>query len=104
MTMAVKDATWRPRGCYQTADLSTAVGCPSLAGLNSVRGAIIQAVDNDVAWRDDGTTATNSSGGSFGGMILAAGESFFYIGELTKLSFIEAGSGNTAYINIAYYG
>ncbi len=98
----VVDGYSPPLGNYQTADLSTAVGAPSIP--TGAKTAIIQAIDNDVSWRDDGTTATNTSGGSFGGMLLAAGDSFKYTGDLTALSFIEAVSTSTAYINIAYYG
>lgn len=98
--MNVKDANLIPVGYEQTADLSTA---QTLTIPVNARAAIIQAVDNDVSWRDDGTTATASSGGSGGGMILAAGSDFFYIGQLEKLSFIEAVAASTAYVNVSYY-
>lgn len=101
MSNNVLDGIRRPLGQFQTADLSTAVAAPSIPA--NARVALIQAVDNDVAWRDDGTAATNSSGGSFGGMILSAGTSFWYIGQIKKLSFIEAVSTSTAYVNISYY-
>lgn len=101
--MNVSDATRSPAGQYQSADLSTAVAAPGLTSALKAKVAIIQAIGNTIAWRDDGTTATNSSGGSFGGMILAAGESFLYVGSVEKLSFIEAVSGSTAYVNVAYY-
>lgn len=99
----VRDSNRKPLGNYQSGDLSTAAGCPSLSSVENPRVALIQAVNNDVSWRDDGTTATNSSGGSFGGMILPAGDSFLYTGDLQQLSFIEATSTATAYINVAYY-
>ncbi len=99
----VRDGTRRPVGCYQSAELSTAVGAPSLTSVSNARVALIQAIDNDVAWRDDGLTATVSSGGTFGGMILAAGNDFLYVGNLSKLSFIEANNGSDAYVNISYY-
>lgn len=98
--MNVKDANLIPVGYEQTADLSTA---QTLTVPVNARAAIIQAVDNDVSWRDDGTPATASSGGSGGGMILAAGSDFFYIGQLEKLSFIEAVAASTAYVNVSYY-
>lgn len=101
MAMNVLDGTRKPLGCYQTADLSTAAAAPSIP--SNAKAARIQAVDNAVSWRDDGTTATNSAGGSFGGMILAAGSELWYVGDLTQLSFIEAVAASTAYINIAYY-
>jgi len=100
MAMNIKDANLIPAGYEQTSDCSTAQS-PTIP--SNARAAIIQAVDNDISWRDDGTTATNSSGGSGGGMILAAGSDFFYIGKLENLSFIEAASGSTAYVNISYY-
>ena len=100
MAMNTKDANLIPVGYSQTADLSTAV---SLTVPANARTAIIQAVDNDISWRDDGTAATNSAGGSGGGMILAAGDSFWDIGELGNLSLIEAVSGSTAYANVAFY-
>lgn len=99
--MHVTDGNRRPLGQAQTADLSTAAAAPSIP--SNARVAIIQAIGNDVSWRDDGTTATNSSGGSFGGMILPAGTSMWYTGQIEKLSFIEAVSTSTAYINISYY-
>lgn len=101
MAMNTKDANLIPAGMFQTAALSTAVSAPSIPA--NARSCIFQAIDNDVSWRDDGNTATNSSGGSFGGMILAAGDSFHYIGSLEALSFIEATAASTAYINISYY-
>ncbi len=103
MGMNVRDDVRRPLGCFQSADLSTAVGAPSLSSAANARVAILQAVGNDISWRDDGTTATVTSGGTFGGMVLARGESFLYVGDLGKLSFIEAVSTSTAYLNISYY-
>lgn len=100
MTTSIRDANLKPAGYSQSADLSTAV---SLTVPANARCAMIQAVDNDVSWRDDGTTATVSSGGSGGGMILAAGDTLFYVGQLEQLSFIEAVAASTAYINVSFY-
>ena len=100
MANNVLDGTRIPAGYEQTADLSTAQTLNVPAG---ARVAIIQAVNNNVSWRDDGTAATVSSGGSGGGMILNAGSSFLYTGILEKLSFIEAIAASTAYVNITYY-
>lgn len=97
----VVDGNLRPLGCIQSSDLSTANA--GITVPTDARVAIIQAIDNDIAWRDDGDDATNSAGGSFGGLILAAGASFLYVGDLSALSIIEAVSGSTAYANIAYY-
>ena len=96
----VLDGTRQPVGYEQTADLSTA---QSLTIPANARVAIIQAVDNSVSWRDDGTDATATAGGSGGGMLLASGSSFLYVGNLHALSLIEAGAGSTAYANIMYY-
>ena len=96
----VLDGTRQPVGYEQTVDLSTA---QTLTIPANARVAIIQAVDNDVSWRDDGTNAGVTAGGTAGGMLLAAGSSFLYVGNLHALTLIEAVSTSTAYCNIAYY-
>lgn len=98
--MNVFDAIRKPLGYIQTADLSTA---QSLTVPNNAKIAIVQAIDNDISWRDDGTAAANTAGGIAGGMLLAAGDSFLYIGDLQKLSLIEAVNGSTAYANVTFY-
>ncbi len=98
----VIDALVVPLGNFQTADLSTAAGATSLPTNATV--ATLQAIGNNVSYRDDGTAATNSSGGSFGGSILYSGQApFLYTGDLNALSMIEAVSTSTAYVNIMYY-
>jgi len=100
MAMNVMDGARIPVGYIQTADLSTAAGLTVPA---NARVAIIQAIGNDVAWRDDGTDAAHTAAGTAGGMLLAAGDSFFYTGDLHKFTAIEAVAASTAYLNIAYY-
>ena len=100
MGMNVFDATRKPLGYVQTADLSTAV---NLSPPANARTAVVQAIGNDVSWRDDGTAAANTAAGTAGGMLLAAGDSFYYTGDLEKISLIEAVAASTAYANISYY-
>jgi hypothetical protein len=100
MAMNIKDANLIPAGYEQTADLSTV---QTLTVPANARAALIQAVDNDVSWRDDGTNAAVSAGGTAGGMILAAGETFVYVGKLEAFTAIEAVSASTAYLNVSYY-
>ena len=100
MGMNVIDGTRKPVGYAQTADLSTAV---NLSPPANARVAIIQAIDNDVSWRDDGTAAAVTAGGTAGGMVLAAGDSLLYVGDLEALSLIEAVADSTAYVNVSYY-
>lgn len=98
MAMNIKDANMIPAGFERDTDLSTLFSCTVPA---NARAAIIQAVDNDINWRDDGTDAAVTSG--TGGMLLAAGDSFFYLGKLEAFTAIEAVAAATAGINISYY-
>ena len=100
MAMSIKDANLKPAGYIQTADLSTAA---SLTIPTNARVAIVQAIGNDISWRDDGTAAANTAAGTAGGMLLTASESFLYVGQLENLSLIEAVSGSTAYANVSFY-
>jgi hypothetical protein len=97
----VLDGTRKPLGQVQTADLSSAVGVGTIPA--NAKVALIQAQDNDVSWRDDGTAASASIGGTFGGMVLAAGDTILYTGDLNALSFFEAVADATAYVNISFY-
>ena len=99
MGMNVIDGTRIPVGFDRSIDVSTSnlgITIPATA-----RVAIIQAVLNDINWRDDGTAAAATA--STGGMLLQAGASFLYVGDLTKLSIIEAVADSTAGVNISYY-
>jgi hypothetical protein len=96
--MNIKDANLIPAGFERDADLSTLFSCTIPT---NARAALIQAVDNDINWRDDGTNAAVTSGN--GGMLLVAGETFFYVGRLEAFTAIEAVATETAGINISYY-
>lgn len=61
-----------------------------------VRLVVIQALTQNVRWRDDGTPPTASSG-----MQLAAGSSMSYTGDFSKIQFIE--ETGTAVLNISCY-
>lgn len=86
------DATIPPVGYRQLTSLSTAKDIQTGDG----RVALIQALNQNVRWRDDGTDPTASVG-----MRLHAGESFLYTGDLRAIRFIEESAG--AEINISVY-
>lgn len=65
----------------QVTNLSSAVPLPKAT---SGRKALIQALTQNVRWRADGVNPTSTVG-----MQLAAGKSFEFAGDLTKLRFIE---------------
>lgn len=58
--------------------------------------AVIQAEAQAVRWRDDGVDPTASVG-----MVLAAGSSMNYDGNLNAIRFIQVTAG--AILNVAYY-
>lgn len=84
-----------PKGYQQIAapDLATARGITPPQG---ARVAIIQAIDEDVRWRDDGVDPTTTVG-----IILGAGRDMFYTGDLARIKFIELAA--SAELNISYY-
>lgn len=86
------DATIDPLGYVQIADVSSAVGVPFGGG----RVALIQALNQNVRWRDDGQDPDANTG-----LRLHAGETMFYVGNLRKIKFIEEAAG--AEVNIAVY-
>jgi hypothetical protein len=88
----VAEATIPPQAHYQLTSLSGAVGVPGGGG----RVALVQALNAHVRWRDDGVDPEAGVG-----MRLHAGETIFYVGDLTKLKFIEESAG--AEVNIAVY-
>jgi hypothetical protein len=61
----------------------------------NARVAIIQAGTDDLRWTDDGSTDPSATVG----MLLAAGDSFLYVGELIKVKLFSADGG----VNIHYY-
>jgi len=86
------DATIDPVGYRQITDLATVVSVPVANG----RVALIQALNQNVRWRDDGVAPTTTVG-----MRLHAGETMFYTGDLRKLKFIEEAA--SAELNITAY-
>ena len=58
--------------------------------------ALIQAEDQNVRWRDDGTDPTASVG-----MLLEAGKDMLYTGDLGAIKFIEEAA--SAKLNVSYY-
>ena len=103
MTMAVRDANLDPIGYDSLDDVSTAKGLANGAGAAipaNARYALVQAIDNNVNWRDDGTDPVN---GNQGGFRLVANDSFLYTGNLYKIKFIESTSGSTADVNVVFY-
>ena len=97
MGQNVLDATREPVGYQAIADVSTATG---LTVPENARVALIQVLNNDANWRDDGTDPVNGIGGGFQ---LAELDSFMYVGDLTAIKFIEVTAASTASINIVYY-
>ena len=91
------DGSRTPVG-YESLDVLSIV--KTLTPPDGARVAILQAIDNPVNWRDDGTNPANNNQG---GMQLIPGESFLYVGFLNAIAFIESGPGNTADVNVAYY-
>ena len=92
MTTYVADDKLEPQGYYQITSLSSA---QSIAGGNG-RVALIQCLDQNVRWRDDGTAPTTTVG-----MRLHAGESMWYVGDVAKIQFIEEAA--SAELNITTY-
>lgn len=88
----VADATLTPVAYKQISDLSSAVGIPGGQG----RVALIQALNQNIRWRDDGTDPTANVG-----MRLHAGETFFYPGSLKAIKFIEEAA--SAEVNVTVY-
>ncbi len=75
-----------------------ALGDPApLTVPKAARAALIQAENQPVRWRDDGTAPTASAG-----MLLDAGATLFYVGSLGALRFIEAQASAT--LNVSFYG
>ena len=86
------DAAIRPLGYVQLTNLATATG----GGIGTGRVALIQTLNQNVRWRDDGTAPTTTVG-----MRLHAGETFLYTGDLRELLLIEEVAG--AELNISTY-
>lgn len=88
----VSDATLVPDGYRQITSLSSAVG---IGGGNG-RVALVQALNQNVRWRDDGVDPTSTVG-----VRLHAGETFWYFGDLRSLRIIEETA--SAQVNVSTY-
>ena len=86
------DATIEPAGYRKITSLSSAKGVQIGVG----RVALIQAINQNIRYRDDGTDPTSSEG-----MVLFAGQSIWYTGDLRVIRFIEETAG--AEVNILAY-
>ena len=86
------DAIIEPIGYRQLISLSSAKGVQ----IGDGRVALIQAVNQNVRYRDDGTDPTDSVG-----MVIFAGQSIWYTGDLRAVKFIEVAAG--AEVNILAY-
>jgi len=86
------DAIIEPIGYRQLTSLSSAKGVQ----IGDGRVALIQAVNQNVRYRDDGTDPTDSVG-----MVIFAGQSIWYTGDLRAVKFIEVAAG--AEVNILAY-
>jgi len=92
MTTFVLDDSLEPDGYFQITDLSSV---RSVAGGNG-RIALIQTLNQNIRWRDDGVDPTSTIG-----MRLAAGETFLYTGKMQTIRLIEEAVG--AQVNISTY-
>jgi hypothetical protein len=82
-----------PLGFEQITSLAAAAALTVPAGAVS---ALIQPDTQAVTWRDDGTAPTAAIG-----IVIAAGETFEYAGDLSAIRFIEIVAG--ANLNVSYY-
>ncbi len=96
---AVTGRTLVPVGYEQLTSLGSAAGLTA-AKYDNAHCALIQAEDQDVRWRDDGTDPTAAIG-----MILheddEAGLLFWYWGDLSAIKFFE--TAGSAKLNVSYY-
>lgn len=92
---AISDRTLIPVANEQISDVSASVGLTAATYLEASM-ALIQAVTQNVRWRDDGTAPDATTG-----MQLAAGSDFWYTGDLSAIRFFEESA--SAEINIATY-
>jgi hypothetical protein len=86
-------ALWSNQGYEQITSLSAAA---TLTVPTNAKFCVIQAQTQDCRWRDDGTAPTASVG-----MVLAAGASMLYEGELSRFKIIE--TTTSAKVNVSYY-
>ena len=95
MSLLTTDASLTSAG-----DFEVLTGLTSAKGLAAIpdgaRVALIQALSQNVRWKDDGNDATAAEG-----MQLQAGKEMWYTGPLDALSFFQEAA--TATLNILYY-
>jgi len=92
--MNIRDEVRKPVGYGQDASFASASALPAIPP--KARIALIQAEGDSLRWRDDGTNPTTSVG-----MILATGETFLYIGDLSRIKIVESSTNST--VNVSYY-
>ena len=97
--ISVKDAPLNPVGYEHIGTTTSAIGVTT-ATHATANVALIQAITADINWRDDGTDPTAAVSG---GMLLAAGESFLYVGDLNAIKFINATAASGALVNVTSY-
>jgi hypothetical protein len=90
----VVDGNWQPAGCLQITNLSAVVGLGSIP--SGARFVLVQAEAQNVRWRDDGTDPTAAIG-----MVIEAGQTLVYNGNLASLEMIEAAA--SAIVNVCFY-
>lgn len=86
-------AHWAPLGYVQLTSLSSATALSPPLDATIVEVVVETA---NIRYRDDGTAPTASVG-----MLVTAGSSFQYAGDLTAIQFIQVSSG--AVLDISYY-
>lgn len=83
-----------PLGYVQVTSLAAAVAISGVP--NQVKSVLIQAETQNVRWRDDGVNPTAAVG-----MLLAAGDTMKYNGNISALKFIEVAA--SAKLNVSFY-
>lgn len=91
------DGNLVPAGFEQITSLAGATALTVPTSKPDARIAVIQAIGQNVRWRDDGTAPSATVG-----MQLAAGNDILYTGDLSAIQFIEEAA--SAELNITYYG
>jgi hypothetical protein len=100
--LPVVDANLVPVAVKQTTSLSYTVAANLPDVTNQVAAgatvAVIQALEYPLRWSDDGVNPTVTFG-----MQLAAGDQFWYTGDLADFKMISQATGELAEVNVAYY-
>jgi hypothetical protein len=84
----------QPVGFARVFPLTVATALPAAPAGTKV--ALIQAEAQNVRWRDDGVNPTAATG-----MVMTAGDSMIYSGDLSAIRFIESVVG--ANLNVTFY-